>query len=54
MAKQVTNKEFAKNDDFFNKACEKAGVKPTSRQASKFRLGKGMAFKHRKQVTEGE
>ena len=44
MPKQ-TNKEFAaKNEDFIQR-CEKAKVEPTKRQASKFRMGKGSAFK---------
>jgi hypothetical protein len=50
--KRVTNKMFAKEDGFFQKACEKADVKVTTRQASKFRMNKGLAFKHRKQVKE--
>jgi len=49
---RVTNKAFAEKDGFFKKACEVASVKVTTRQASKFRLGKGLAFKHRKQVKE--
>jgi len=52
--KKVTNKMFAKGDSFFNKACGMAEVEPTTRQASKFRMGKGLAYKHRKQVVEVE
>ena len=52
--KKVTNKMFAKDDSFFNKACGVAGVKSTTRQASKFRMSKGLAYKHRKQVKEEE
>ncbi|MBU0847667.1 hypothetical protein KKH23_10815 [Patescibacteria group bacterium] len=47
---RITNKKFAEADEFFNKACGLAEVKPTSRQASKFRLGKGLAYKFRKHV----
>ena len=39
-----TNKQFV-TDGAFVSACDKAGVKPTSRQASKFRNGKGAAYK---------
>ena len=45
--KVITNKEF-KSDGNFVKACEKAGIEPTARQASKFRMGKGLAYKNRK------
>lgn len=50
--KRVTNKEFAEKDEFFKNCCGKAGVNPTVRQASKFRNGKGSAYKHRKRVKE--
>ena len=40
---EVTNEQFAKTDEHFQTACEKAGVEPTSRQASKWRNGKGIA-----------
>ena len=40
----VPNKVFAAKDPAFRDACEKAGVQPTARQASKFRMGKGAAF----------
>jgi hypothetical protein len=39
----VSNKSFVSDSAFVN-ACENAGVKPTSRQASKFRAGKGAAY----------
>jgi hypothetical protein len=41
----VVNKEFAQKDQAFINACEKAGIKPTKRQASKYRNKKGIAFK---------
>jgi hypothetical protein len=50
--KRVTNKMFSTEDGFFKKACEVAGIKVTTRQASKFRLGKGLAYKNRKHVKE--
>ena len=43
--KRVTNAEFASNDTGFQDACEKAGIKPTARQASKWRRKKGKAYK---------
>ena len=39
----VSNKAFI-TDAAFVAACENAGVKPTSRQASKFRNKKGAAY----------
>ena len=47
---QSTNKDFSKNSMAFIAACETADLKPTSRQASKFRNGKGLAFKASKKV----
>ena len=41
----VTNKMFAAQDQGFRAKCDEAGVQPTSRQASKYRNGKGTAFK---------
>lgn len=43
----MKNKEFAEKDVNFIRCCEAAGVEPTKRQASKFRNGKGRAFKSR-------
>ena len=45
MSKEMTNKAYAASIQFIA-ICEKAGVKPTKRQASKFRMSKGAAFKH--------
>lgn len=42
-----TNKEMSKANPRFHNACEKAGVEPTKRQASKWRNGKGLAFIYR-------
>ena len=45
MAEKVaTNKTFCNTDIIFREACELAGVKPTVRQGSKYRNGKGKAF----------
>lgn len=41
----MTNKTFAKYDMKFIQACEKIGIKPTKRQASKWRMRKGSAWK---------
>jgi len=40
----MTNREFRK-DKIFRKCCEKMEILPTTRQASKFRNGKGLAIK---------
>lgn len=48
MADVVTNKMFAGADEVFKKACEKAGIPATVRQASKYRMKKGLAYKNRK------
>jgi hypothetical protein len=45
----MTNKEFTK-DEIFVKCCEEAGTKVTRRQASKFRNGKGVAFRKKPYV----
>ena len=42
---KTTNKEFAAEDGNFRAACAKVGVEPTTRQASKFRNRKGIAWK---------
>jgi len=47
MSERITNKMYSETEDF-QKACEKAGVKATARQASKFRNRKGSAYKNRK------
>lgn len=40
----MRNRMFCKLDDYFKKACKLAGVEPTPRQASKYRMGKGSAI----------
>ena len=44
----MTNREFAKTDKDFKEACEAVEVQPTVRQASKWRRGKGKAWKRAK------
>ena len=39
-----TNEKFYKEDQQFIKACEEIGIKPTRRQASKWRNKKGLAY----------
>lgn len=41
----MTNKKFAEASTLFRKACELAGIEPTSRQASRFLNGSGAARK---------
>lgn len=41
----MTRAEFAKTDETFKSACEKAGIKPTTRQARKYLNKKGLAYK---------
>jgi len=42
--KAQTNKEYSEEPSFV-KACEKAGIIPTRRQAAKFRRGEGAVYK---------
>ena len=39
------NFEFARDNKDLAKACQKVGIEPTRRQASKWRNGKGLAYK---------
>ena len=41
----MTHKEFSETDNVFKEACKRAGVLPTTRQASKWHLKKGRAYK---------
>lgn len=43
---EITNEKFAKENMEFQSACDKAGVKPTARQASKWRNKIGLAYLH--------
>jgi hypothetical protein len=45
MKNRLTNTQFRNKDSIFGKACIMANVKTTVRQASKFRRGKGIAYK---------
>lgn len=40
----MTNREYAEKDKAFKEACKRAGINPTTRQASKYRRGKGLAY----------
>ena len=40
----MTNREFALTDEKFRQACERAGIRPTARQASKWRGKTGKAW----------
>ena len=41
---RTTNRQFAEKNEPFKQACEKAEVKNTGRQASKWRMKKGKAW----------
>jgi len=41
---RTTNRDFALNNEEFRQACARAGIQPTQRQASKFRLRDGKAY----------
>lgn len=47
----MNNREFSGTTEFV-KACELAKVKPTVRQASKYKSRRGSAYAFRKQVLE--
>lgn len=47
MNEDITNVKFSKMDETFKVSCERAGIEPTRRQASKFRNKKGLAYKFR-------
>ena len=40
----MTNREFALTDEKFRQACQRAGISPTARQASKWRGKTGKAW----------
>lgn len=50
----MTNREFAKQNDLFKEACEMARTEPTTRQASKFKRGMGLAWKALQDTTGGK
>ena len=41
---EVHNEQFAKENAEFQSACQKVDIKPTTRQASKFRNKRGKAY----------
>jgi hypothetical protein len=47
----MTNTEFAEKDREFRAACERAGIPPSKRQASKWRLGFGKAWDNRNGIS---
>ena len=47
----VKNEVFAKTDTLFLKSCECAGIKPTTRQGSKWRNEKGKSYDFRFEAT---
>jgi len=42
---RISNRDFADNNQEFIKDCEKVNLKPTKRQASKYRRKTGKAYK---------
>lgn len=48
----ITNKQFADGNILFKKCCDIAGIPPTRREASRFRNGKGLAFKFKGSAKE--
>lgn len=45
MKDHKTNQEFADSDSSFISTCNRSDIKPTKRQASKWRMKKGSAYK---------
>lgn len=45
---KTTNREWARENNLFRKACEIAGIPPKGRQASKYRRQKGLAYKYQR------
>lgn len=50
----MTHKQFSQSDVVFKRACELANLPNTPRQASKYRAGRGRAFKFRAQASKAE
>jgi hypothetical protein len=53
MGEVLTNRQLSKKEGFV-KLCEKYGIKPTPRQASKFRMKKGSLWFKALNVERGE
>jgi hypothetical protein len=46
MTKEVwTNRKFAEQNEKFKTCCERGGISPSKRQASKYRRKRGKAYK---------
>lgn len=49
--KKLSNSEFALQDSHFKDACRAVNLEPSKRQASKWRMKKGLAYNmHAKEV----
>lgn len=42
---RIFNADFAKSDERFISACYSVGIKPSARQAGKYRRGEGIAYR---------
>ena len=49
---RITNREFVEKHQNFNLCCKIAEITPTMRQASKFRNGRGLAYKVYKRMKD--
>ncbi len=43
--KRLTNAEYAATVSYFREACARVGIPPTTRQASKWRRRRGVAYR---------
>jgi hypothetical protein len=50
----MTNRQFSLKNDLFERCCNLARVQQTTRQASKFRMGRGKAFAMKADATREE
>lgn len=50
----MNNRVFAEKDQAFIAFCDALGIKPTKRQASKFRAKKGKVYEYVKTVKDGD
>ncbi len=53
LKRKINNKKFAETDEIFIRICKEIGIEPTKRQASKFRMKKGIVWKMRKDKKDG-
>ncbi len=51
-SEEMTNNQFAKKDAIFSRACKLASIPTSSRQASKYRSHRGLAYSMRKEAIE--